>query len=301
MLISVDRLMLYGLHQVDYNDLGVWNRLVTGKINAEILCSGASRALVHFDSEIIGNELGLSCYNIGLDGSPLNFQLPMLKTYFKHNRPPKLLIQSLGIISIETGKHIFRAYQYIPYLNEEDLYENLIKYDSKFWRYRHLPIFGFATYGMQLRSDAMAGLFGISLRSERKLGFKAIDMKWTGDFDSFKESHPDGIEYPIEEEAIEDLRNIITLAQKYGTEVILVYSPEYYENQSLTLNHAEIVNLFRSVAEEYGLKFLDYSEDSISYHKEFFYNSQHLNASGAALFSKELAKDLKQLYEMRPF
>jgi len=297
LLVLANQLFIYGLRQVDYDDFGVWNQTVNGEINSDIVCTGSSRTLVHFDPRIIGKELGLTCFNLGLDGSPLNFQLPLLKSYLKHNRPPKILLQGLGVLSVHSRQNIYKAYQYIPYLDEEPIYQNLVRYDPKFWRYRYLPGFGFATYGLQLRSFAFDGLMGRTQESNRIMGFTPVYQDWTDAFDRFKEENPNGVTYEIEPEALNNLREIIRLAREKGSQVILVYSPEYYENQELTNNFDEIMESFRAISKEMQVPFFEYSKDSLSYHRELFYNSQHLNAKGAELFSHKLASRLQEVVD----
>ena len=49
---------------------------------------------------------------------------------------------------------------------------------------------------------------------------------------------------------------------------------------------------FRHIAEKYDATLWDYTDSDISQRQELFYNSQHLNSHGAALFSEDLARRL---------
>src|SRR5207302_909891 len=75
-----------GLRRINTSSFGVWNRIVDGTINAEIVISGSSRALTHYDPRIIEERTGLTAFNIGLNGSQTDMQLARLKTYLRHNR-----------------------------------------------------------------------------------------------------------------------------------------------------------------------------------------------------------------------
>ena len=79
----------------------------------------------------------------------------------------------------------------------------------------------------------------------------------------------------------------------------LVYSPEYIEAQGLYRNRKEIFKMFKEIANNYDVEFMDYSQDPICYDKSFFYNSQHLNAKGAELFSKKIAVEMA-INELKP-
>jgi lysophospholipase L1-like esterase len=44
---------------------------------------------------------------------------------------------------------------------------------------------------------------------------------------------------------------------------------------------------------KYKIPFIDFSKDSMSYNKEYFYNATHLNKKGADLFTEKLIKKIK--------
>ena len=46
----------------------VWNDLVSGNLNSEVLVYGTSRARAHINSKILEDSLKLSTYNLGIDG-----------------------------------------------------------------------------------------------------------------------------------------------------------------------------------------------------------------------------------------
>jgi hypothetical protein len=62
--------------------------------------------------------------------------------------------------------------------------------------------------------------------------------------------------------------------------------------QALETNRREIFARFEELAARYGATLWDYSASTVSSRKEYFYNSQHLNAAGAAAFSDEFARAL---------
>src|SRR5262249_43897425 len=67
--IVFNALITSGLRRINTSSFGVWNRIVDGTINAEIVISGSSRALTHYDPRIIEERTGLRAFNIGLNGS----------------------------------------------------------------------------------------------------------------------------------------------------------------------------------------------------------------------------------------
>jgi hypothetical protein len=85
---------------------------------------------------------------------------------------------------------------------------------------------------------------------------------------------------------------LLELCQQQGIRVLLVYSPEYREIQTLTTNRAQIFAKFDELSQRFRASVWDYSASPISSRKEYFYNSQHLNADGALQFSENLAAKL---------
>jgi hypothetical protein len=67
------------------------------------------------------------------------------------------------------------------------------------------------------------------------------------------------------------------------------YLPEEQEGQSLCVNRREVFRVFKQLATEFQVPFWDYSNHPLCQQRQYFYNSQHLNAKGAKLFSKDFA------------
>ena len=55
------------------------------------------------------------------------------------------------------------------------------------------------------------------------------------------------------------------------------------------------MTLYKQIATEYNIPFLDYSNHEICYNKNNFYNTTHMNGTAATRFSQILAEDIKPL------
>src|SRR5215204_5648435 len=69
-----------GLRRIKTSHFGVFNKIVSGDINAEVLITGSSRALAHYDARIVQRSTGYTTFNIGVNGSQTDMQLAVLKT-----------------------------------------------------------------------------------------------------------------------------------------------------------------------------------------------------------------------------
>lgn len=280
-----------GLRRIDTSSFGVWNRIVDGRINADVVISGSSRALSHYDPRIIAKYVGLRAYNIGLNGSQTDMQTARFATYLRYNKAPLLLIHNLDAFSFQTTHGgVYDPGQYMPYLREPAIYDALLQIDHDAWKSKYVPLYGYAVQDLRFSWIAgIAGVLGWTPTEDHFLGFEPRHRSWTDDFARLKASNPNGVTFEIEPEGVAAMESLLRLCNAHGVKVILVYSPEYEEMQRLTLNRREIFKAFEKLGRDFSADLWDYSNSPLSAHKRYFYNSQHLNAEGAELFSRELA------------
>ena len=296
-VVGTESLISTGLRSIRVSTFGVMNAIVDGRINASILVTGSSRALAHFDSRLIQAATGLKTYNIGVDGSQIDMQVAVLKTYLRHNAKPVLLIHSLDAFSFVTSHGgVSSRGLYMPFLDEVDLYEALSRIDGDTWKARHLPLYRYVvgdpdfTWWMGMRA-----VLGWNPPDDRYLGFQPTNRTWTGEFERRRQRNPAGVRFEVEAEGVRVLEDALALCDREGISVLLVYSPDTWEMQELHTNRDEVFAVFKELAARHRATFWDYSGSPISYGRQYLYNSQHLNAQGAALFSADLAAALTAL------
>jgi hypothetical protein len=295
LLFSTDELVNTGLRRIETSSFGVTNRIVGGQISAGILITGSSRAQTHYDPRVVERATGLSTYNIGINGSQTDMQVAMLKTYLRHNRAPRLLIHNLDLFAFQTTKEIYDPAQYLPYLHEEEIYRAISRVHADAWKWKWLPLYGYATQDLRLTwLRGLKGLVGMNPPETHFLGFTPRVTDWTGDFEKYRESHPNGVAFEIEETGVKDLEDVALLARSANVPVLFVYSPEYYEMQRMERNRQDIFARFHAIASTSGAQVWDFSDSEICRNRTYFYNSQHLNALGAERFSVALAERIRE-------
>ncbi len=299
---GVDQTLSYGLRRITTSRFGAINAWMSGNVNTQVIINGSSRALVHYDPRIISRETGLSAYNLGANGVQIDVQAGILDAYLARNQAPKIIIQNLEAFSFEATKsgEIYDPGIYMPHLDSPELYRALLAIDHDVWKWRHIPLYGYAVADMRFTwARGIAGLFGIQGRQDYFDGFNPRFKDWSQDFENFRKGASSGVEYKVESKGREALVRCLELARTKGALMILVYSPEYVEMQHLEKNRGEIFLHFRELAEKYGAEFWDYSDSPLCSNRDFFYNSQHLNARGAELFSEDVARRLRRFLESR--
>lgn len=121
---------------------------------------------------------------------------------------------------------------------------------------------------------------------QRKKGFKSFERKWTS-------TQIDPFYKEFDHRAIDMFGQFLSDMKKEDIKVVLVVAPFYVEGQDILLNKETNMNVIRKYANDFSLTLLDYSESTLSYKKDYFYNHMHLNSRGAQQFSLELAIALK--------
>lgn len=296
LILAAHWAITHGLRSTRTSQFGTLNRVMDGEVNADIIITGSSRALVHYDPRVIEKVTGHSAFNIGLNGSQTDMQVAFLKAYLKHNRKPKIVVHNLDTFTFVTTKEIYDPTQYMPYLYEDELYKPILRIQPDAWKWKYLPLYGYLALDLQLSwVEGLKTFAGIQPKENQFLGFEPRYLEWTHDFSAFKAANPDGISFPIEPAGVRDLEELLATCQHEGIRVLLTYSPIYHEMREMERNRAEVFALFHQLANRYGAELIDYGDNEITQHQQYFYNSQHLNAQGAELFSGLVARDIAQV------
>ncbi len=272
-------------------EFAVWNDIFEGKIDSDILIVGSSRAWVHFNPTMITEETRVSSYNIGIDGHPFLLQDTRYNILRKYNKKPKVVILSLESNSLFKRLDLYNSNQFLPYLrtNKEDLKESLLKFkgfnkhDFEFSLVRY--------YGNFYIFKEL--LLGSSNSTNRVKGFQAQDKSWNNNLIEAKKKYK-SLKVEIDSTTLNLFKEFIKKNVEEEIEVILVYSPEYIEGQEFISNRDSIINLYKEISLSYKVLFIDFSNDSICFKKDYFYNATHLNMKGANLFTKKLIDTLKK-------
>lgn len=301
LVFALNVMITTGLRRVKTSTFGALNEVMEGKVNAQIVITGSSRALAHYDPRTIMAETGKSAFNLGRNGSQTDMQVAFLKAYLAHNRKPEVVIQNLDAFSFVTTREVYDPVEYTPYLYDRNLYDALWGIDHQIWKSRDIPLYGYIVEDMNYTwIQGLKGFLGHSPRQDYFFGFNPRSKQWSEDFERYKADRPDGVSWDIEPAGVRDIEDLIHLCKQNDIQLIFVYSPEYSEMQQMTRNRKEIFELFQQLSEKYGVPFWDYSNWRYAGDRQYFQNSQHLNATGAAVFSKDIADQLKSYLAQRP-
>lgn len=297
---GTDALVSHGLRQMRAGTFGVWNRITRGSIGTDIVVSGSSRALNHYDPRVLAERTGLTAFNIGLNGSQTDMQLARLRVYLRHNRRPRMLIHNLDLFSLQVSPgEVFDPAQYLPYLDEPALHQALLRIDADAWKWR-LPLYGYAVEDMRFTwLKGLAAVAGWQPKEDHADGFLPQQRSWSEEFERWRARAPAGMVVPVQPAGVRALEELLRLCQLRAVPLLLVYSPEYVAAQRQALNREAIFARFAELAHRHGATLWDFSDHPLSHDARWFVNSQHLNAAGAQAFSQALAARLRQWPALR--
>ena len=271
-------------------EIQVWDDIYSGNLKSECLIYGSSRTWVHFDAILMEKITGVSIYGLGMDAH--NFWMQKLRhnEMLKHNPKPKTIIYSLDMFTLEKRSDLFNRNQFLPFMlwnrdieKATESYEGFTKPDFYIPMYRYIGQF----------SDVKSGVKEYIQPDDpfRIKGYRGMDWEWNSDLDKAKATIGK-YQVKLDTASVRLFGEFLKECKQEDISLIFVYSPEYIDGQQFIEDRDKVMNMYRNWAGEYDIPFLDYSADSISYNRDYFYNSMHMNIKGSQLFSEKLAYDL---------
>lgn len=271
-----------------------WNDIYEGKINSDIVVYGSSRAWVHINPELFTNTFNISCYNLGIDGHSFLLQNFRHKELLRYNMRPKTIIHSVDIFTFTKFSQLYNYEQFLPYMlfnkninRATNTFEGFNLMDFIIPGLRYAGKKSIIDYAFKTQRDTNFH------KNFRKKGYMGMEMVWNADLETAKKNDA-GYKINMDNSIIQDFEKYLEECKENKTTVILVYTPEYIEGQKFVTNREEVMEVFKSFSNKFQMPFYDYSNDSISYQRKYFYNTQHLNKAGSELFTKLLITDLRR-------
>ena len=295
LFLALEFAITQGLKQSNSQTFMDWNKLYQGKINADVIINGSSKAMVHISPKILDSVLQVPSYNLGINGHDFYMQNAKYNAYETHNNAPKLIVQVVSNGTLQKREDLYQYEQFLPYLQDDSFLTTTTQayIGLNFFDY-HLPFVRY--FGQRaLMKEGVLNFLNLSESlpdSVKYKGYRPNDSEWDNSFELFVKYTPNGKEIALSDTSIQLFKHFIQKQQEKKVPIVLVYPPTYHESQQYINNRAEIIALYQKIAQQYNILFLDYSQLSINKEKRFFYNSQHLNQKGAEIFSRQLAKDL---------
>jgi len=243
----------------------------------DILLLGASEISHHFISNTIKDSLGLTCYNLGMDGHNIFYQYAIFQEIIKRHTPKILIISTNSLTDAEkkTGGSIESL---LPYCEGYPTVKNMVIDTDSSEKIKLL------SKSHPFNSMAIKLIQGLINEEPKTNGYKPL---WGNSINLELKTNPQKLN--ATPRSINYFSDLITLAKKSGCKVYILQAPRYQINNSI-----EDQILFTSLSDKYKVPFLNYLPDTIFInHPEYFKDGAHLNNQGAEILTNMLIGDLK--------
>ena len=251
------------------------HKYVTDKTDEDVLIFGSSRAIHHYNPQILSDSLGVTCYNCGQDGNGIVLFYGLWQM-IKERYHPKMIIYDvssgfdlyegesdqkyLGWLRMDYDrpgvKQIFAA---VDPTEKYKMMSMLYRYNSKF---------------MQNITDYVHPIFGIEGNGFLPLAGEMDAMKVRGGTREQPVRAVDSLKIGFINKLIDEAD---------GVKLVFVASPKWYSPTEMDYQP------IRDICEERNIQFIDFSSNEKYVHQnEWFKDGTHLNARGADEFTKDL-------------
>lgn len=259
--------------------IGHHNKIINS--NEDILIFGSSRAIHHYNPQIIKDSLGMSCYNCGQDGNGIILFYGWWQL-MKDRHVPKIVIYDvnpgfdlfvgennqkyLGWLRSEyEDKDIKQIFEEVDFTEKYKMQSMMYRYNSKFLQY----VVDYVHPIFKIKSDGFLPLKG-----------EMDEMKIKKKRNESKHQKVDSLKLELIEKLVIDIK-------KYNAQVIFVTSPVWYGKED-----SQFVAL-EDICKKWEVPFYNYS-NSPKYvrNNHYFKDGSHLNSRGADEFTRDLMECL---------
>ena len=295
-LVIIHTYVQYLLRKCPQGNIAKVNAVMLHKLNSEITIWGASTARVHFNTPLMEERLNMSCFNMGLDGTPFIQYAGLLQEYIGYSDKSKLLVISIDINGFGDRKALYQGYAWLHYINNEQMFKTIKSIDEDLaLKSRFIPLYYLTTYDRRFLVRCLKWVY-VGLDGEPELddaGFHANNVPW-----QINQRRPldKPFEVAIKKSIVDNIRDRIDEAVNKKMQVALVVPPCYIGATNNMINRLEFESALKSLERENVMVF-NYLDSPISNDKINFSNNTHLDSSGATLFTSVFIDDLMKRME----
>jgi hypothetical protein len=274
-----------------------YNEIFEGSGKFDVLFMGSSRMKNHINPAIIDSILHENSFNAGKDGANIIDDNVILEGYLINHPPPKLLVISLDLFTLNTSQELPYYQRYIPYRHIKPVRVALENEHVHVQLYNWLPFLSMVDF----LDDYNRGVFarialgvGMPLGDFYYKGFESNGIDTIG-AETFSDMGQ-ALSVPITDKGKMLFNKFIALCNSKKIKLVFTYSPEFrHLNQQKVTNSALILKFYDSAANENRIPFLRHDFLPICNNPKLFATVGHLNRFGAQTYSLIMAKSLDSM------
>lgn len=250
------------------------------KRTADVLILGPSTANHHYDCKIIEDSLGMTCFNAGRDGQNIIYDAMVLEGFLTRCTPKLVVVDVTHSTLSDTWMSSLNDFNcYYGFLQPiDDIIDSIgspieqIKRMSNIYRYNK-------TWEWLLNAR-------FAKTAEDLNGYRPLEVKVIKGLKATKESG----RFVMDDRCRHYLERIINVCKEKDVKILFTISP------TLVIDNGNFGKDVNDVLHGKGFELMNWNGDTAYInHPEFFYDKTHLNAKGAAAFTKEFVGKVKDV------
>lgn len=247
---------------------------IANEMKDSVLIFGSSRAIHHYNPQILEDSLHTTVYNCGLDGNGILYQYGRLLTILDHHTPKSIIYDVIPSFDMETednSKYLQWQKRWYDKPGIPQLFHDInpaedIKMHSNLYRYNSTFI--------QMLSD--------NLKPQQKVGYKGY--KPLDEIMDYEVEPMESEPAQWDDLKLEYFTKFIKLCEQNDIELIIAISPWY------NVTDSGVYQNMLELCRKYNLRIIDlFSDPEISTNKAYFADASHLNSHGADIFTSKFA------------
>lgn len=259
------------------------NEFIADKLTSPVVIFGSSRAVHHYDPKTFRDSLNLDCYNAGQDGMGIILSYGRFRLMTARYTPKIIICDVTADFDLNQNDNTTYLTWLKPYYHRNAI-------DSIFWtvdptmRIKMISqMFRYNGKLLQILTDNKPG----SSNDDQLRGYVPLDgtMSYDTKEEAIKPVSVDSVKLSY-------LNRLAGECSQRGIKLFFTISP-FYNSKS---NSAQLHQALYAIAKKNGIPVLDhFSDKDIAFNKELFQDSYHMNHTGAEMFSRRIAHDIKQM------
>lgn len=268
-------------YKVTKADCGRNNFMMQKLMGKDILIFGSSRAIHHYDPEVLSEDLGMSCYNCGEDGLGIILSDARLDAILSRYTPKMIIYdfeKSYDMNSNDNLRYLGKLKPYYPDYGIDSIF-NEISFTERFKMLSHLY-----RYNSQL-VDIAIGLLSKSPKTAESYTYNPLENLM-----DYEPEPKSAVDLSVDSIKMDYLCRFIDKCKEKNIQLIFAVSPTY---QADSIDWKSILS---KVTNNRHVNVLNhYSDTTFTAHRELFSDATHLNKTGANEYSKMISKETKQM------
>ena len=267
------------------------------KIDADLLIHGPCEPVWMISPEILDVQTGIKSYNLALSHSDFADNYLHLYFYMKANKAPKYMFLYVTPESMDLKYNTFNTYRFASFMGDPLVDSVVQDCDPAYYKWIRIPFMKYAFYSNNVNFDALQGLkhyFDKRALPYYPDGYEPpLQRVWDNHLEEFIHLYPQGYTFKWNLLREKYLCKTIGLAQKYKINVYLYESPVLKEAIRYQPNRKAISERIGSIAEKYGIKYVQFENMKISESRKYYMSALYTNLEGSRIFTDSLGKYIK--------